>query len=82
MFEPEEVIRKNVQEKAAGLDRDGVYAQRREAQRRYDASMPGYCVELAMRREQLDDYVKEWQRVLDEMTERGIERFLPVDEKA
>lgn len=65
-----------------GLDRDGVSAQRREAQRRYDASMPGYCVELAVRREQLDEYVKEWQRVLDEMTERGIERFLPVDENA
>ncbi|WP_267882856.1 hypothetical protein [Streptomyces sp. NRRL S-237] len=44
--------------------------------------MPGYCVELVMRREQLDEYVKEWQRVLDEMTERGIERFLRVDEKA
>ena len=33
MVEPEEVIRTNVQEEAAGLDRDGVAAQRREAQR-------------------------------------------------
>ncbi|GGR07401.1 hypothetical protein FHS38_005252 [Streptomyces netropsis] len=51
MVEPEEVIRTNVQEEAAGLDRDGVAAQRREAQRRYDASMPGYCFDLIMRRD-------------------------------
>ncbi|MER5207717.1 hypothetical protein [Streptomyces sp. NPDC002825] len=81
MFESEEAIRKSVQEKAVGLDRDGVSAQKREAQRRYDASTPGYCLELVMRREQLEQYVKEWQRVLDEMTARGIERYLPVDEK-
>ncbi|MEU4275344.1 hypothetical protein AB0F57_10405 [Streptomyces tanashiensis] len=81
MVEPEEVIRTNVQEEAAGLDRDGVAAQRGEAQRRYDASMPGYCFDLILRREQLERYAEEWQRVLDEMTARGIERYLPVDEK-
>ncbi|HEY9373971.1 hypothetical protein [Streptomyces sp.] len=43
--------------------------------------MPGYCFDLIMRREQLDRYAEEWQRVLDEMTARGIERYLPVDEK-
>ncbi|MBB4889178.1 hypothetical protein WEB32_02430 [Streptomyces netropsis] len=30
---------------------------------------------------QLERYAEEWQRVLDEMTARGIERYLPVDEK-
>ncbi|WP_369142041.1 hypothetical protein [Streptomyces sp. R44] len=81
MFESDEEIRKNVQEKAVGLDRDGVAAQGKEAQRRYDASTPGYCFDLAVRREQLEQYAKEWQRVLDEMTARGLERYLPVDEK-
>ena len=47
-----------MQEEAAGLDRDGVAAQRREAQRRYDASMPGYCFDLIMRREQLERYAE------------------------
>ncbi|ROQ26053.1 hypothetical protein EDD98_5641 [Streptomyces sp. PanSC19] len=81
MFEPDEVIRKNVQEKAVGLDRDGVAAQRVEAQRRYHTSTPGHCMDLIMGREVLEQYAKEWQRVLDEMTAHGIERYLPVDEK-
>ncbi|WP_170313771.1 hypothetical protein [Streptomyces filamentosus] len=81
MFESDEVIRKNVQNEAVGLDRDGVAARREEAQRRYDASTPGYCMDLIMRREVLERYVGEWQRVLDEMTARGIERCLPADEK-
>ncbi|PZT73820.1 MULTISPECIES: hypothetical protein [unclassified Streptomyces] len=75
MFESDEVIRKNVQEKAMGLDRDGVAAQGREAQRRYDASTPGYCFDLIMRREQLEQYAKEWRRVLDEMTDLDIEHY-------
>ncbi|MFE6228972.1 hypothetical protein [Streptomyces sp. NPDC057854] len=69
MFESEEAIRKNVQQKAAGLDRAAVAAREKEARRRYETSTPGHCFELTARREQLERYAGAWRRVLDGMTD-------------
>ncbi|MFD5767462.1 hypothetical protein ACFWIN_16755 [Streptomyces sp. NPDC127049] len=69
MFESDEAVRENVRKRAVGLSREEVALQRDNARSRCEGSRV-HCAEAAMRREWLEQYAAEWQRVLDELTER------------
>ncbi|MFF2780707.1 hypothetical protein ACFVU3_38160 [Streptomyces sp. NPDC058052] len=70
MFESDEVVRRKVREMAGGLPREEVVLRKDEARSRCGSTRV-YCGETAMRRERLERYAVEWERVLDEMTGRG-----------
>lgn len=69
MFESDEVVHRNVREKAAGLSLEEVVRERDTARSRCE-SVRAYCMEAAMQREWLEQYAEEWQRVLAELTEQ------------
>jgi hypothetical protein len=69
VFESDEVVHRNVREKAAGLSLEEVVRERDTARSRCEG-VRSYCMEVAMQREWLEHYAEEWQRVLDELTEQ------------